>query len=663
MVSFVSAQCADSDGGNIYSVHGTCNFEQGGQSDYCSYLPGREGILNEAYCGDNECLIEEHSCSEGEICRAGRCVEGNSLDPICVEDDRGKDEYNKGTTFSMSHVGATDSCYVSRSKDTPDGSLTDSCSKDMPGIGDSYCGVYEYYCTDNDYDSSVFIECPNGCMDGACIQVTEREGCYDSDDGIDYLTSGYCEDAYGVHEDECAGSTGQAARDWHCVQGVCEVSAISNCGAWYSGTVCSAGACLAEVVDSEEEIEIIDVSIKDNGVNRPAGSKNLYNGNIVLDLSGFGQSAGTHYSDVLYVYKSGDGVSIVDPYIKDPFLLCLNGNPITDYLDLIPQYSFNHEYRVKFKLDKAVPLNFAICDKYIVDNSGYYKIIVRSADEVIKPVEPTVVDICTDSDGGLNYYLKGKINIDELGGSDETNGTDSCLTYDDSDRGGILGSTGTHLLEWICCGNDCIDNVITECSNGCKDGACITGEDYNCVVDATQCNLGYDDILYGYIGYEQVWAGYNYENQKVCKVSHNDGTGSVWSFEQPGCSRVRELSTVVDPEIIDSTECPIGCVCDDQNIICEDLVDDLKCEMGCYLNGRCVLQGTRTVIDNIPVFCEFTNDWNDQEFIGASCDNNYECVSNFCSNGQCYDIAGEIEETQGVLDKIVEFLKNLFGFE
>ncbi|MCK4634360.1 MAG: hypothetical protein KAT37_00625 [Candidatus Aenigmarchaeota archaeon] len=42
--------------------------------------------------------------------------------------------------------------------------------------------------------------------------------------------------------------------------------------------------------------------------------------------------------------------------------------------------------------------------------------------------------------------------------------------------------------------------------------------------------------------------------------------------------------------------------------------------------------------------------------------NNYECKSNFCSDGECYDIKGEIQETRGILELIVDFLRKMFLF-
>jgi hypothetical protein len=90
-------------------------------------------------------------------------------------------------------------------------------------------------------------------------------------------------------------------------------------------------------------------------------------------------------------------------------------------------------------------------------------------DGVCPTTAPTNVT-CTDSDGGKNYYVKGKINLEELGGSGS--GIDTCVTPIDNHTS-MPGDTGTHLLESFCCGGICSSNEIYKCPNGCSNGACI----------------------------------------------------------------------------------------------------------------------------------------------------------------------------------------------
>ena len=81
-----------------------------------------------------------------------------------------------------------------------------------------------------------------------------------------------------------------------------------------------------------------------------------------------------------------------------------------------------------------------------------------------------------------------------------------------------------------------------------------------------------------------------------------------------------------------------------------------KC-FGCLLGESCVPIGTR----NKEEFCNFEYNWVSQKQNEISCDNNYECASNFCSNGLCYDISAELKETRSMLETILQWIKNIFS--
>jgi hypothetical protein len=54
-------------------------------------------------------------------------------------------------------------------------------------------------------------------------------------------------------------------------------------------------------------------------------------------------------------------------------------------------------------------------------------------------------------------------------------------------------------------------------------------------VDARNCkDLDYDKVMYGEVTVRWVWNGTRFVPQKVCIVEEENGTSSVWSFDQPG---------------------------------------------------------------------------------------------------------------------------------
>ena len=84
---------------------------------------------------------------------------------------------------------------------------------------------------------------------------------------------------------------------------------------------------------------------------------------------------------------------------------------------------------------------------------------------------------------------------------------------------------------------------------------------------------------------------------------------------------------------------------------------------GCSVNGSCIDVGTRVVSGGTPSYCNLNKDLKVQLEDGQSCQNNYECSSNSCSNGQCINLQKDIQETKGLLQQIMEWLMSFFGFQ
>ncbi|NIA03744.1 MAG: hypothetical protein GWP09_00145 [Nitrospiraceae bacterium] len=79
--------------------------------------------------------------------------------------------------------------------------------------------------------------------------------------------------------------------------------------------------------------------------------------------------------------------------------------------------------------------------------------------------------------------------------------------------------------------------------NACVNGTCVNTiqnmNNYTCSVDARNCNLNMNKIMYGYLTTDYVWNGYKSVPQIVCKTTG----GATWSYDQPGCSIVKELNS------------------------------------------------------------------------------------------------------------------------
>lgn len=99
--------------------------------------------------------------------------------------------------------------------------------------------------------------------------------------------------------------------------------------------------------------------------------------------------------------------------------------------------------------------------------SGGGETLIDGIDESIifdcstSPPEP---EECYDSDGGINYYKKGTLSIDN-----QKIGIDQCLN-----------STEGTLMEYFCYSNSTQNYVFYNCPYGCSNGACIKNEEVKC---------------------------------------------------------------------------------------------------------------------------------------------------------------------------------------
>ncbi len=130
-------------------------------------------------------------------------AESNLVPLSCTDTDNGRDYYVAG--YATSYV-------YGESK----GDTYDSCEWKDGDTGDSLSGLYEVYC-DNNAIASESIKCPDGCLNGACIQVN-NSSCVDSDGGQNIFTKGL---VYGhitpgetINQSDMCSSNGRVCSDW-----------------------------------------------------------------------------------------------------------------------------------------------------------------------------------------------------------------------------------------------------------------------------------------------------------------------------------------------------------------------------------------------------------------------------------------------------------------
>jgi hypothetical protein len=129
--------------------------------------------------------FEKYTCPNG--CSNGACNPTN-----CTDSDGGENYYLKG------HIsGAMPEGFISE----------DQCVSPEGRLRETICV--------NGYGSSKLHDCPNGCSNGACINSTINQSCYDSDRGKNYYLKGTVSNKGLTATDECAGVK---IKEFYCMQ-------------------------------------------------------------------------------------------------------------------------------------------------------------------------------------------------------------------------------------------------------------------------------------------------------------------------------------------------------------------------------------------------------------------------------------------------------------
>ena len=93
----------------------------------------------------------------------------------------------------------------------------------------------------------------------------------------------------------------------------------------------------------------------------------------------------------------------------------------------------------------------------------------------------------------------------------------------------------------------------------------------------------------------------------------------------------------------------------------DDEDEDPVCDVTtCTYDEQCLPFGHRVFTENNESkYCEF-RELKIQKEDGEFCQNNYECFSNMCNSGECVNLEERMDETENLLYKIIDLIKNLF---
>jgi M6 family metalloprotease-like protein len=194
------ASCTDSDGGSNYDIKGTASNSLGTtRTDTCytsisgvlESCSGGMCRLEEFICGNNnQVYVTMYTCLYG--CSDGACVSEQET-PECTDSDGGSNYnvrgYTTGELYDINLESGTGEVLT----------YTDSCNSSFYTNG-----LLEYQCGSSTVPSNYIVkgmyDCPNGCVNGACISEQPESVC-----GNNIIETGEsCDDGNIQNDDGCS---------------------------------------------------------------------------------------------------------------------------------------------------------------------------------------------------------------------------------------------------------------------------------------------------------------------------------------------------------------------------------------------------------------------------------------------------------------------------
>jgi hypothetical protein len=547
----------------------------------------------------------------------------------CTDSDGGLDFFKRG--FVSAPNGNPDRCSVPYTSDCAlgGGLYHDTC--DVDECDGEKCYVTEAYCGDagSGYQPYLF-ECPNGCLNGACIDSTKEDlnylfetmdvaivmGDYALEEDIaalKELLADYGElinSNMGIKEIRLkydlydfvkyASEVDLWSQNYVVIGGPCANAAASqllgypaNCTDGFTpgvprietfelqnGNVALliAGLSAEDTRDAVEELMEIGLEKALSGLS----SMNGITGNVaainsdpnpVGNVDGFGAGPDIiggwaydpmHPSDEISIHFYIDGpAGQTDKFVGDTATSGTRAD-VNSYFSISGNHGFNFRIPEMFQ-DGMEHVIYA----YAIGVGGTRISLLDGSPRTFSIYNGVK---CTDSDGGLEYYVKGEIAF-----------RDGTILNDACGKNQYEG----YVIEYFCGEEPYLENYL--CPNGCRDGACISeigGAYGNCYAYTSGPYATQEQSITGamVVRYPEYEDGENYycEGYGSCTMEITGPKNSNFDIYSKACKGYG-YGTLDGQEETFEFDCTPS-VCGDG--VCDNGEDEYSCREDCY-NDQC----------------------------------------------------------------------------
>ncbi|MCX6817348.1 MAG: hypothetical protein NTU57_00645 [Candidatus Aenigmarchaeota archaeon] len=519
----------------------------------CNYVYDKENIYinNLGSCGDSYCSKDEKELVCTTTCATCPVEPISATSSVASAAITGA--ITTAATNDVSTCGCNEYCYVKCARDcTPNcgngvcdtiACLAEGCpvpenEKNCPSDCGTinYCGSQsqDYNCVCQEGFKKEKFEAPCSAVtetaSSTAITTTNNTICTDSDGGKNYYVKGYSTGSDGLDgtwskEDKCLKGTGVLDYVESCSGNDCylhEAICIGNLATVEVGVKCPNGCKDGACNKTNEEAYFKFTDGHNTFIFKLTDSKKIQEARAILNGS---QTNAIHVSGTIDKKSIEKSVDYNSPwnYYLIPATIHFFDNAV-EVCDASIQYLEDH-------------LNES-CGSFLPNC-----VWCPWGSKLIEEVKINQTQTCTDTDGGINYDVRGDIVVVY------SDGTESA-SWDQCNSVANISGYGVNTLLERYCGNDQIQTIFYNCPNGCKDGACIKADTctyYRCIPSFTYLNLQTDKYYYD-IG-EQVTISTNYLDKE--KMTLQELTVSV----KDPYGNLQEI--VMKPECNTAEECPL----------------------------------------------------------------------------------------------------------